>query len=550
MELIRGLFRSDFMPHGHCFFWRPDILWLNVGSDLLIALAYFSIPLALVAFVRRRPRVTFGFLFWMFGAFIFLCGTTHLVEIWTVWSGVDHVQGLVKFATAAVSLATAAMLWPVIPKALPLPMPGELEATNRDLNREIIRREQVEMELRRVLSEFEDRVHSRTADLEQANLALKREVAERERAEERFRRAVDSSPNGMLMTDAKGAIVLVNEAVERIFGYKSGELVGAPIEVLIPERLRAQHPSHRALFQREPTTRRMGAGRDLFGLRKDGSEFPVEIGLSPTRTDEGAFVLSVVTDITEQKRSQQLIEEKARELASSNRELDEFARVVSHDLKAPLRGITSLATWITDDCAAILPNESREHLEQLVERAQRMSDLIDGILHHSRLGRMKRELSVVDAHGIAAEVINSLEPPEGVRVRIAGRLPVVVYDRTQLVQVFQNLVENAIQHLGKPTGEIVVSCHEEPDRFELAVHDDGVGIEARHFERIFKIFQTLGNPFEEGSTGLGLAIVKRIVENHGGWIAVESVVGSGATFRFSVPKAGAPSTRESESRNG
>jgi light-regulated signal transduction histidine kinase (bacteriophytochrome) len=255
-------------------------------------------------------------------------------------------------------------------------------------------------------------------------------------------------------------------------------------------------------------------------------------------------VLSVVIDITERKRSERLIEEKARELEYSNRELDEFAHVVSHDLKAPLRGITSIATWITDDCAALLPSESREHLGQLVERVRRMSDLIDGILDYSRLGRTKRALSAVDAHGIAEEVIDSLQPPEAIRVRIAGRLPVVVYDRTQLVQVFQNLVENAIQHLGKPTGEIVVSCHEEPDRFELTVHDDGVGIEARHFERIFKMFQILGRPFEEGSTGVGLAIVKRIVENHGGSIAVESVVGSGTTFRFSVPKVGAQSTRE------
>ena len=550
MELIRGLFRSDFMPHGHCFFWRPDVLWLNVGSDLVIALAYYSIPLALVAFVRRRPDVTFGFLFWMFGAFIFLCGTTHLVEIWTVWSGVYHLQGLVKFVTAGVSLATAAVLWPVIPKALLLPMPAELAATNRELHREIARREQVEAELRRVQSELEDRIHERTAALEEANHALVREVAERERAEERFRRAVDASPNAMLVTDARGGIVLVNDAVQGIFGYDPGELIGAPIETLVPERFRAQHPSHRALFLREPTMRRMGAGRDLYGLRKDGSEVPVEIGLSPIRTDEGSLVLSAVIDITERKQSGRRIEEKTRELERSNRELDEFAHVVSHDLKAPLRGISSLAAWIADDCSALLPGESRKHLGLLVERTHRMSELIDGVLHYSRLGRAKPELSAADAHGIAAEVIDSLAPPEGIRARIAGRLPIVVYDRTQLVQVFQNLVGNAIQHLGRPTGEIVVSCHEGPDCFELAVRDDGAGIDTRHFERIFKIFQTLGRQPEGGSTGVGLAIVKRIVENHGGSIWVESAVGSGTTFRFSVPKAGAQSTREPESRNG
>jgi signal transduction histidine kinase len=408
MEVLRNLFRSDFMPHGHCFLWRPDVLWLNVGSDLLIALAYFSIPLALLSFVRRRPGLNFGFLFWMFGAFIFLCGTTHLVEIWTVWNGVYHFQGLVKFATAGVSLATAGVLWMVIPKALQLPLPSELSAKNRELQEEILRREQVEAELRRAHSELGERIQERTGALERAN----------------------------------------------------------------------------------------------------------------------------------------------RELESSNRELDEFAHVVSHDLKAPLRGITSLASWISTDCAAILPDESKEHLGQMTGRARRMSELIDGILRYSRLGRTKRELSAVDAHAIAAEVIDSLEPPQAIRVRIDGRLPVVVYDRTQLVQVFQNLIENAIQHLGKPTGEIVVSCQPEPDSFRIAVQDDGRGIDERHFDRIFKMFQVLGRSAEEGSTGVGLAIVKRIVENHGGSITVESVVGSGTTFRFSVPRSSSRFARQPESANG
>ena len=281
MELLRGLFRSDFMPHGHCFFWQADVLWLNVGSDLLIALAYYSIPLALVAFVRRRPNVTFGFLFWMFSAFIFLCGTTHLVEIWTVWSGVYPLQGLVKFVTAGVSLATAGVLWTVIPKALQLPMPADLASANRTLRQEIARREQVEAEFRRAQNELEERIHERTAAQEQANQALKREVAERKRADERFRLAFNSSPNGMLIIDAKGKLVLVSAAAKRIFGYEPSELVGTPVEKLVPERFRAQHPSHRALFLREPTMRQMGAGRDLYGLRKDGSEVPVEIGLSP-----------------------------------------------------------------------------------------------------------------------------------------------------------------------------------------------------------------------------------------------------------------------------
>jgi len=549
MTSLQDLFRSDFMPHGHCFLWRPDVLWLNVGSDLLIAVAYYSIPVALFYFVRRRPDVTFGWLFWMFGAFIFLCGTTHVVEIWTVWNGVYYLQGVVKLLTAGVSLATAAALWPAIPRAISLPSPAALETSNLELRREVSRREAVEGELRRVQGELEHRVQERTAALEAANEALTREAVERERAEERFRRVVESSPNGVVMIDERGAIVLVNEAVERIFGYERGELLGTPIEALVPARLRDAHRSDRALFLREPQVRRMGAGRDLYGLRKDGSEVPVEIGLNPIRTEEGVFVLSSIVDITERKRSERLIQEKTQELERSNRELDEFAHVVSHDLKAPLRGISSLATWIEEDCRELLPGSSREHFGLLVRRTQRMSELIDGVLHYSRIARSTLN-SPVDTQAAVEEVIDSLAPHESVRIHVEEPLPVVNYDRTQLLQIFQNLIENAIAHLGKPAGDVVVSCQERPDSFEFSVHDDGVGIDSRHFDRIFKMFQSLGRSPDGRSTGIGLAIVKRIVENHGGSISVESDVGVGTTFRFTVPKATAESAPESESGNG
>jgi signal transduction histidine kinase len=229
---------------------------------------------------------------------------------------------------------------------------------------------------------------------------------------------------------------------------------------------------------------------------------------------------------------------QAAELARSNAELDEFAHVVSHDLKAPLRGISSLAAWIAEDAGKLLPDESREHLALLEERARRMSGMIDGVLRYSRAGQRPVALESVDARAVVEEVVDSLGPLPGISVRIEGSLPKVRYGRTELVQVFQNLVQNAVQHLGRPSGEVVVACRERREHFEFCVRDDGVGIAEEHFERVFRLFHTLGTG--RATTGVGLAIVKKIVQIYGGSVAVESTPGRGATFRFTVPKGHAP----------
>jgi signal transduction histidine kinase len=230
-----------------------------------------------------------------------------------------------------------------------------------------------------------------------------------------------------------------------------------------------------------------------------------------------------------------VVERRTEELARSNAELDEFAHVVSHDLKAPLRGISSLAAWIAGDCAGILPAESREHLALLEERARRMGRLIDGVLRYSLVGQRPVALEAVDSAAVAEEVVDSLVPPAGVVLRIEGPLPTVRYDRTQLTQVLQNLVQNAVQHLGKPSGEVVVACRERAGDFEFCVRDDGVGIPPVHLERIFRPLHAL-DP-EQGTTGVGLAIVRKIVRMHGGSVAVDSSVGRGTEFRFTIPKA-------------
>ena len=262
-------------------------------------------------------------------------------------------------------------------------------------------------------------------------------------------------------------------------------------------------------------------------------------------------MLSLVAVLTERQRSQASLAEHAVALekrsqdlselnvalARSNKELENFSYVVSHDLKAPLRGISSLAGWLQQDYAEVLDEEGRENLGLLVGRVTRMDNLIEGVLAYSRIGRSETRLVACNSARIVGDVVDSLTVPEGLSVAIEGNFPTLVYDETHLVQLFQNLIQNAITHFGKPEGEIAVSCREVGANWEFCVRDTGVGIPVEHLDRIFKVFQTLKPRDEIESTGIGLSVVQKIAEWHGGSVTVQSTVGEGSAFAFTVPKS-------------
>lgn len=366
---------------------------------------------------------------------------------------------------------------------------------------------------------------------------IARDTRRQRLAESRFRTAVEASPNGMVIVDDGGIIRHVNAEMERTFGYTREELVGRGIDVLVPDSFAASHAKHREHYRSKPERRAMGVGRDLYARRKDGSEFPVEIALSPFVADDGSTnVIAVVVDITARKQAEEGLARYADQLKDSNDELQQFAYVVSHDLKAPLRGISAVAEWLAEDFGDSIDADTRENIELMLERTRRLSHLIDGILAYSRVGRESVEPEEIDAGALVTDVISAVAPPESVTIRTLGPFPRVVYGETQLRQVFQNLIQNAIQHHGRPVGTIEIACGDEGAHWRFHVRDDGIGVPVRHMERIFGLFQTLKPKDEVSSTGVGLSIVKRIVERNGGRVTVGASSTGGADFSFTVAK--------------
>ncbi len=369
--------------------------------------------------------------------------------------------------------------------------------------------------------------------------------------EERFRLALEASPSGILMIDSAGIIVLVNEAIERLFDYGRAELIGQSIDLLVPERYRENHGSFRNNFVAHPQTRAMGVGRELYGRRRDGSEFALEIGLTPLTTPEGKFVISSIIDISERKKLEDLLKEKNELLESNishlkqieiqllkrNKELDDFSYIVSHDLKAPLRGIYTLADWIYKDNVAILSADAKDNLDALQNRTKRMGMLIEGVLKYSRVGRGSEEHIAVDMHKLVQDVIEMLQPPAGIEISIRTQLPIIYCERIQIEQVFQNLLGNAIKHMGKPQGKVEVNCVAVGHQWHFSVKDTGPGIAQRYYNKIFEMFSTLVPRDVIENTGVGLCIAKKIIEHFGGQIWVESVVGEGSTFHFTLTRS-------------
>lgn len=380
-----------------------------------------------------------------------------------------------------------------------------------------------------------------------ANHQLQLATAAAEEARERFSQILESTDEGVYGIDAHGACTFVNRSGAGILGYQAEELLGQDMHELIHDRFPDGSPYP---VESCPIYRAFHAGEtvrtaDEVFWRKDGTAVPVEYSSSPI-CERGVPVGAVIafSDITDRRRAERDRDRLIAALARSNQELDQFAYVASHDLKAPLRGIANLSEWIEEDLGSDVPEDVREKMDMLRGRVHRLESLIDGILQYSRAGRVRASVERVDVNELLREVVELLAPPPEITIRIGPGMPVVTTERTPLQQVFMNLISNAIKYNNHPGATVDVTVRDAGPFYAFSVADNGPGIAPEYHERIFGIFQTLESRDRVEGTGIGLSVVKKMVELRGGTITVDSAEGRGATFTFQWPRVAGENATE------
>lgn len=492
VNALFGLFDTTGFPaRWHCGRWSAQLGWLHIVSDLMIFGAYMAIPVVLAFFTRARRDLPkpFPVVFWLFGAFIVACGTTHLLEAVIFWHPVYRLAGVVKAATASVSWLTLAFLIPAVPKALALKTPDELKRQVADATRELRRERDAAAHLAAI---------------------------------------VESSQDAIVSQDLAGSIQSWNRGATRMFGYSLAEIEGKSTDILVSEAARAELGAAVARA-------RLGEATEQFvseWTRKDRTRVAVAVTISPfLHAGEVAGLSMIARDIS-------ALQAKTTELERSNEELEQFAYVASHDLQEPLRMVVSFMELLKRNHSAALDETALKYVDFAVDGARRMKQLIDALLAYSRVDARGGDFGRVPLSATFENVVRSLPllvQESGARIS-CEKLPEVWGDPAQLEQVLQNLISNAIKFRSDRAPEIRVQCADRSSFWEVSVQDNGIGFEPRHADRIFQMFQRVHDRATHEGSGIGLAIARRIIGRHGGRIWATAAVGEGAVFRFTLPK--------------
>ena len=392
-------------------------------------------------------------------------------------------------------------------------------------------------------SEGEEIAFVMNGDPEEGTMVMSavRDITDRKKAEQKFRGLFESAPDAMVIVNCEGKIVLVNSQALTLFGWKREELLDQEVEMLVPERLRKVHSGHRAGFSKP---RAMGVGLDLCGLRKDGSEFPVEISLSPLETEEGLFFSSAIRDVTERKRVEQALQEKNAALERAILAKNRFLANMSHELRTPLNGIIGFTEFLIGEKPGPLQPKQKEYLNDVLSSAHHLLTLINDVLDLAKVEAGKMEVHpeqflIREALEEATAVVKTMADLKqiGLTVTIDGGLQMATLDQQKFKQVIYNLLSNAVKFTDQ--GGSVEVCAKRLDEryFEVQVRDTGIGIKPEDLGRLFTEFERLdsGTARHFEGTGLGLALTKKIVELQGGHIRVEAEPGKGSLFTATLP---------------
>ena len=358
-----------------------------------------------------------------------------------------------------------------------------------------------------------------------------RDITDRKKSEEKFRSLLDSAPDATVIVNEKGIIQVTNHQTENLFGYSREEMIGQPVEILIPGELRGKHEHHREGFVKAARVRTMGEGIELNAVKKNGTRFPVEISLSPIQTEEGMLVSASVRDITLRKNLE-------NELKRTNAEVEAFTYSVSHDLRAPLRGIIGFTAILEEDYSNKLDDEAKRITAVIKNNTLKMGHLIDNLLTFSRMGRQDILKTSINTGVMIKEVIEELSPKnngQAIQWDIQS-LPLIHADINTIRQVWVNLISNAIKYSGNKEHPIIeIGSFNHEGQAAFFIKDNGVGFLEKYKDKLFKVFQRLHSAEEFEGTGVGLALVEKIISKHGGKVWAKGEVDKGASFYFSLP---------------
>jgi len=541
-SLLAGLFAQDsFIPHGFCLAWEPALVWLHVISDSVIAIAYYSIPFALIYFISRRRDLAFRGIFALSGAFILACGTTHVMGVLTLWYPDYWLDGMIKLFTALVSIFTAAAMWWVMPKALAMPSMAQLEDANRRLQHEIGERERAEATLRDVNAELEQRVAVRTAELE-GEVAQRRRTEETLRtSEERWRSMFEASAVGIALTDENRRFVAANKAFQNMIGYTEEELSNfGPVEITYEDDREATQE----MLDNMLSGRSSGYHVEKRYRRKDGVVIWVRVSTAqgPEQGSSLRGIPTIIEDITERKQAEDALLEARDALLRVTRlsTMGELSASIAHEVNQPLSAIVANGIACRRLLAAAKPDfeEAKETLEDIISDGRRASAVVGRVRQLAKKSTPVR--AAVDVNRAISEVL-ALTRQELQRSRVTARaeldpnLPPVMADRVQVQQVVLNLVMNGIDAMRgvKDRARVlrVKSAATPAAAVAVTVEDTGIGFGDNDPENVFETFYTT----KEDGMGMGLSISRSIVQAHGGRLWASAGASIGAVFGFTLP---------------